>query len=77
MSSSPRVPVLDLRAQYATSRDDVRAAVERVFENQAFILGEEVEALERELATFCETRFAITCGSGSDALLLALMALGV
>ncbi len=77
MSSSPRVPVLDLRAQYATIRDEVRSAVDRVFENQAFILGEEVEALERELAAFCEARFAITCGSGSDALLLALMALDV
>ncbi len=77
MSSSLRVPVLDLRAQYATIRDDVRAAVDRVFENQAFILGEEVEALERELAAFCEARFAITCGSGSDALLLALMALDI
>jgi dTDP-4-amino-4,6-dideoxygalactose transaminase len=77
MSSSPRVPALDLRAQYATIRDEVRAAVDRVFENQAFILGEEVEALERELAAFCEARFAITCGSGSDALLLALMALDV
>jgi len=77
MSSSPRVPVLDLRAQYATIRDEVRTAVDRVFENQAFILGEEVEALERELAAFCEARFAITCGSGSDALLLALMALDI
>ena len=47
MPSSPRVPALDLRAQYATIRDEVRAAVDRVFENQAFILGEEVEALER------------------------------
>lgn len=77
MSSPPRVPALDLRAQYATIRDEVRAAVDRVFENQAFILGEEVESLERELATFCEVRFAVTCGSGSDALLLALMALDI
>jgi dTDP-4-amino-4,6-dideoxygalactose transaminase len=74
MSSPPRVPALDLRAQYATIRDEVRAAVDRVFENQAFILGAEVEALEHELAAYCEARFAIACGSGSDALLLALMA---
>jgi dTDP-4-amino-4,6-dideoxygalactose transaminase len=74
MSSPPRVPALDLRAQYATIRDEVRAAVDRVFENQAFILGEEVESLERELAAYCDARFAIACGSGSDALLLALMA---
>ena len=74
MSSPLRVPALDLRAQYATIRDDVRAAVDRVFENQAFILGEEVDSLERELAAYCDARFAIACGSGSDALLLALMA---
>jgi dTDP-4-amino-4,6-dideoxygalactose transaminase len=75
MSSSPlRVPALDLRAQYATIRDEVRAAVDRVFENQAFILGDEVDSLERELAASCDARFAIACGSGSDALLLALMA---
>jgi len=77
MSSPPRVPALDLRAQYATIRNEVRAAVDRVFEKQAFILGEEVESLERELAAFCEARFAIACGSGSDALLLALMALEI
>lgn len=77
MSSPTRVPALDLRAQYATIRNEVRAAVDRVFENQAFILGEEVESLERELAAFCEARFAIACGSGSDALLLALTALEI
>ncbi|RIL07898.1 MAG: transcriptional regulator [Proteobacteria bacterium] len=72
-----RVPVLDLRAQYAEIRDDVRAAVDRVFESQGFILGPEVDALERELAAYCESRFAVGCSSGSDALLLALQALGV
>jgi dTDP-4-amino-4,6-dideoxygalactose transaminase len=72
-----RVPLLDLRAQYAGIRDEVRAAIDRVFESQAFVLGPEVEALERELAAHCEARFAVGCGSGSDALLLALMAVGV
>jgi dTDP-4-amino-4,6-dideoxygalactose transaminase len=72
-----RVPVLDLRAQYASIRDEVRAAVDRVFESQSFVLGPEVEAFEREIAAYCETRFAIGCGSGSDALLLALQALGI
>ena len=72
-----RVPALDLRAQYAGLRDELRAAVDRVFESQSFILGEEVEALERELARYTESRHAVACGSGSDALLLALQALGV
>jgi dTDP-4-amino-4,6-dideoxygalactose transaminase len=72
-----RVPSIDLRAQYASIRDEIRAAVDRVFESQSFVLGEEVEALERALAGYCEARFAVGCGSGSDALLLALMALDV
>lgn len=72
-----QVPMLDLRAQHAALRDAIRAAVERVFESQVFILGPEVEALEREIAAYCEARFAVGCSSGSDALLLALQALGV
>jgi len=72
-----RVPALDLRAQYAEIRGELRAAVDRVFERQAFVLGEEVESLERELASYCEARRAVGCKSGSDALLLALQALGV
>lgn len=72
-----RVPALDLRAQHASIRDEIRAAVDRVFESQVFVLGPEVEAFEREIAAYCEARFAIGCGSGSDALLLALLALGV
>jgi dTDP-4-amino-4,6-dideoxygalactose transaminase len=73
----PRVPLLDLRAQHRTIRDEVLAALRRVVDAQAFILGEEVEALERELAEYCGTRFAIGCASGTDALLLALLALGI
>jgi dTDP-4-amino-4,6-dideoxygalactose transaminase len=72
-----KVPFLDLRAQYAGLRDEIRAAVDAVFERQAFVLGEEVEALERELARYCEVRRAVGCASGSDALALALHALGV
>ncbi len=69
-----RVPLLDLRRQYQSIRDDVRAAVEDVLESGIFILGPEVEALENEVASFCGARHAIGCGSGSDALLLALLA---
>src|SRR5262245_33677883 len=71
------VPLLDLRAQFQTIRGEIMAAVERVFESQHFILGPEVEAFERDAAEYCHARHAIGCGSGSDALLLALTALDV
>jgi dTDP-4-amino-4,6-dideoxygalactose transaminase len=67
------VPLLDLQAQYQTIRDEVRAAVDRVFDAQHFVLGAEVQALEEEIARYSQTKFAIGCASGSDALLLALM----
>ena len=72
-----QVPLLDLKAQYATLRDEARAAVDRVLESQYFILGPEVEALEREVAAYCGTAHAIGISSGTDALLVALMALDV
>jgi dTDP-4-amino-4,6-dideoxygalactose transaminase len=71
------VPLLDLRAQFQSIRVEVMAAVERVFESQQFVLGPEVEAFERDAAEYCHAKHAIGCGSGSDALLLALTALGV
>lgn len=71
------VPLLDLHAQYAKLRDELRAAVNRVMESQQFILGAEVQALENEIASYSQAAYAIGCASGSDALLLALMALGV
>lgn len=72
-----KVPLLDLKAQYATIRNEVTAALERVFESQQFVLGAEVQALEEEIARYSQTQFGIGCASGSDALLLALMACGV
>ncbi|MFS8084976.1 MAG: DegT/DnrJ/EryC1/StrS family aminotransferase, partial [Acidobacteriota bacterium] len=72
-----KVPQLDLQAQYATIQGEVRAALERVFASQHFVMGAEVQALEGQLAEYCQTQFAIGCASGSDALLLALMSLGV
>jgi dTDP-4-amino-4,6-dideoxygalactose transaminase len=71
------VPMLDLRRQYAQLREEILAAVERVCSSQHFILGVEVEALEHELAAFCGTTHAIGCASGTDALGLALAAVGV
>ncbi len=71
------VPLLDLRAQYATIRDDVLAAIKSVVEDQAFILGRPVEQLENAVAELSGTRFAVGCANGTDALLLALRALDV
>jgi dTDP-4-amino-4,6-dideoxygalactose transaminase len=68
---------LDLRQQFATIREEVMAAVIRVFESQQFIMGPEVSCFEEEIVLLTGCRFAISCASGSDALLLALMALGV
>jgi dTDP-4-amino-4,6-dideoxygalactose transaminase len=71
------VPLLDLQAQYASLRDEVRPAIERVLESQRFVLGDEVRRLENSIADYCHTKHAVGCASGSDALLLALMALDV
>ena len=76
-SQIQKVPLLDLRAQFETIREEVRAAVDRVFDSQQFILGAEVLALEEEVARYSQTKFAIGCASGSDALLLALMSCGM
>jgi dTDP-4-amino-4,6-dideoxygalactose transaminase len=72
-----RVPLLDLKAQYGPLRGAIREAIDRVCDSQMFILGPEVEALEAEIAGFCGARFAVGVSSGTDALLAALMALGV
>lgn len=71
------VPFIDLVAQHKTIEREVTEAVGRVFSNQAFILGEEVTLLEAEIATYCDSHEAIGCASGTDALILALMALGI
>src|SRR5215213_3400809 len=71
------VPLLDLQAQYVSLRDDMRRAIERVMDSQRFVLGDEVRELENSIAEYCQTKHAIGCASGSDALLLALMALDV
>jgi len=71
------VPLLDLTAQYAEYRDEVLAALQPVFASQKFVLGEEVARFEREVGEVLGARHAIGVASGSDALLLALMALDV
>ena len=72
-----KVPLLDLTEQNQSLRPEIEAALARVLDTNAFILGGEVAALETELAEYCGTKHAIGCASGSDALLLALMALDV
>lgn len=69
--------MLDLRAQHATIAVEVESAISAVLQSQQLILGPEVRELERELAEYCSSSEAISCASGSDALLLALMAYGI
>ena len=71
------VPLLDLTRQYASLRNEVRAVLDAVCDSQRFILGPEVEAFERETAGWLGARHAVGISSGTDALLIALMALGV
>jgi dTDP-4-amino-4,6-dideoxygalactose transaminase len=70
------IPLLDLRRQTAFIRPQLEAAMGRVLDHGRFILGPEVEELEDRIAVYCGTKFAISCASGSDAILLPLMALG-
>ncbi len=71
------VPLLDLKAQYATIRDSIMNSMTKVIDEQAFILGEPVERLEREVAQLSHTTHAIGCANGTDAILLTLRALDI
>ncbi|MDD5565015.1 MAG: DegT/DnrJ/EryC1/StrS family aminotransferase [Thermoanaerobaculaceae bacterium] len=75
--AKPPVPLFDLKRQWLDVSEDVHAAVERVFATQQFILGPEVSGLEAECAAFLGVKRAVAVSSGTDALLAALMALGV
>jgi dTDP-4-amino-4,6-dideoxygalactose transaminase len=74
---APTVPLLDLHAQYLPLRDDILAAITRVCDSQRFIMGPEIDALESEMARLLGVGHAVAVSSGTDALLLALMTLGV
>jgi dTDP-4-amino-4,6-dideoxygalactose transaminase len=76
-SGSPPVPLCDLQAQYNALQPAIDAAVLRVLASGQAILGPEVTALEREVAEYCGAAHAIACGSGTDAILLALVALDI
>ena len=71
------VPALNLRAQYDSIRDEIEPTVHRVIESQMFVMGQEVDELEAELAEYCGAARGIGCASGTDALLLPLLALGL
>ncbi len=71
------VPLLDLKAQHATIRDEVVAEVLKVVDAQAFILGEPVQRLEREVATLSNSKYAVGCANGTDAILIAMRALDI
>src|SRR3984885_5909065 len=71
------VPLLDLKAQFAQIRAEVMPAIDQVCAGQHFILGEHVRALELEIARYCSASHGIGVSSGTDALLLALMALEI
>src|SRR4029078_9065746 len=71
------VPLLDLRAQHATIKDEVVPALMRVVDDQLFILGQPVELLEQCVAAVSRTIYAIGCANGTDAILLALRALDI
>jgi len=77
VSAPQPVPLIDLVEQHAALRDEIQTAVGRVFDTQRFILGEEVAAFETEAADAIDARFAIGCASGTDALILALLALEI
>ncbi len=77
MPTSHPVPLLDLKAQYRPLRDEIREAIDRVLESQHFILGPEVAALEEEIAAYSQCNYGIGVSSGTDALLVALMALEI
>ena len=71
------IPLLDLKAQYATIRQEVEAALKKVIGNQDFILGEEVRGLEKEVAEYCGAKYGVGVASGTDALILSLKAMGI
>lgn len=72
-----QIPIIDLKRQFEPLRNEIREKLSTLIEDQAFVLGGEVEALEEAVASYCGVKYAIGVGSGTDALILALDAIGV
>src|SRR5271156_1437010 len=72
-----KVPLLDLKAEYAGLRDEILPALDRVCQAAEFVLGPEVEEFEREFAAYCGTKHCVALSNGTAALHLGLLALGV
>jgi dTDP-4-amino-4,6-dideoxygalactose transaminase len=77
VTQQQQIPLLDLRAQHRQIREEVLAEVVRVIDSQKFILGEDVQLLEAEIAAYSGAKFGVGCASGSDALFLALLGAGI
>lgn len=71
------IPLLDLKAQYLTIKDDIDQAIQRVLDSSKFVLGPEMKAFEQEMAAYCGVKEAVAVGNGTDALLLALRGFGI
>ena len=72
-----QIPFIDLKAQYAAYKQEIDSAIQRVLETATFVQGPEVSALERELGEYAGVEHCVSCASGTDALYIALRALGV
>lgn len=72
-----KIPYLDLKAQYNSIKSEIDAAIQKTLENSTFVLGPDVEEFEKEFADFCNTKYAIAVNSGTAALHLALLSLGI
>jgi dTDP-4-amino-4,6-dideoxygalactose transaminase len=77
ISPAMSITLLDLKQQYVSIRDEVLRVTSEVYESQHFILGKRVEDFERDFAAYCQSRHCIGVSSGTDALLVALMVLGI
>ena len=71
------VPLLDLNRQYEPIKEDVMAAMQEVFDSKRFILGPNIDALEQHIARYCNVPYAVGVSSGTDALIMAMMALDI
>jgi len=72
-----KIPLLDLKAQYQTIKDEIKESMEEVLDSQHFILGPKVEALEEAVASYCGSKYGVGLSSGTDALLIAMMVKGI